>query len=153
MKKVLKFALLILVGALVIWTFWFLWQKSRPKVKKYEIEVVKTGSIEKHTVATGKVDPRNEILIKPQMSGIIAAVYKEAGDQVKAGDVIAKIKVIPDMVRLLNTDDMLFSKHGNVGNRTLNILPIELLVDMNHCQKLDCMYSRKIEWSRNLQLF
>ena len=75
MKKILKFALLILVGALVIWTFWFLWQKSRPKVKKYEIEVVKTGSIEKHTVATGKVDPRNEILIKPQMSGIIAAVY------------------------------------------------------------------------------
>ena len=100
MKKVLKFALLILVGALVIWTFWFLWKKSRPVVKKYEIEVVKTGSIEKHTVATGKVDPRNEILIKPQMSGIIAAVYKEAGDQVKAGDVIAKIKVIPDMVSL-----------------------------------------------------
>ena len=100
MKKILKFALLILVGALVIWTFWFLWQKSRPKVKKYEIEVVKTGSIEKHTVATGKVDPRNEILIKPQMSGIIAAVYKEAGDMVKAGDVIAKIKVIPDMVSL-----------------------------------------------------
>ncbi len=100
MKKILKFALLILVGALVIWTFWFLWQKSRPKVKKYEIEVVKTGNIEKHTVATGKVDPRNEILIKPQMSGIIAAVYKEAGDMVKAGDVIAKIKVIPDMVSL-----------------------------------------------------
>ncbi len=100
MKKVLKFALLLLVGVLVIWTFWFLWQKSRPVVKKYEIEEVKTGSIEKHTVATGKVEPRNEILIKPQMSGIIAAVYKEAGDQVKAGDVIAKIKVIPDMVSL-----------------------------------------------------
>ena len=100
MKKVLKFALLIIVGALVIWTFWFLWQKSRPKVKKYDIEVVKTGNIEKHTVATGKVEPRNEILIKPQMSGIIAAVYKEAGDPVKAGDVIAKIKVIPDMVSL-----------------------------------------------------
>lgn len=100
MKKVLKFALLIIAALLVIWTFWFLYQKSRPKVKKYEIEEVKMGNIEKRTVATGKVDPRNEILIKPQMSGIIAALYKEAGDVVKAGDIIAKIKVIPDMVSL-----------------------------------------------------
>jgi len=100
MKKVLKFASLIIAAVLVIWTFWFLWQKSRPKVKKYVIENVTMGNIDKKSVATGKVDPRNEILIKPQMSGIIAAVYKEAGDVVKAGDVIAKIKVIPDMVSL-----------------------------------------------------
>jgi len=100
MKKILKFALLIIGAVLVIWTFWFLWQKSRPKVKKYAIENVSIGSIYKKTVATGKVDPRNEILIKPQMSGIITAVYKQAGDIVKAGDVIAKIKVIPDMVSL-----------------------------------------------------
>jgi HlyD family secretion protein len=100
MKKVLKFALLIIAALLVIWTFWFLWQKSRPKVKKYEVEEVKMGNIEKRTVATGKVDPRNEILIKPQMSGIIAKLYKEAGEVVKAGDVIAQIKVIPDMVSL-----------------------------------------------------
>ena len=100
MKKILKFALLIIGAVLVIWTFWFLWQKSRPVVKKYTIENVSVGNIDKKSVATGKVDPRNEILIKPQMSGIITAVYKEAGDIVKAGDVIAKIKVIPDMVSL-----------------------------------------------------
>jgi len=64
------------------------------------IEEVTVGNIEKRTVATGKVEPRNEILIKPQMSGIIAEIYKEAGDRVKAGDIIAKIKVIPDMVSL-----------------------------------------------------
>ncbi|MDP4239977.1 MAG: efflux RND transporter periplasmic adaptor subunit [Bacteroidota bacterium] len=100
MKKILRFALLIIGAVLVIWTFWFLWQKSRPKEKKYVIENVTIGNIDKKTVATGKVDPRNEILIKPQMSGIIAVVYKEAGDVVKAGDIIAKIKVIPDMVSL-----------------------------------------------------
>ena len=100
MKKYLKIALLVIVGITVIWTFWFLWRKSIPVVKKYEVENVTTGTIEKKSVATGKVDPRNEILIKPQMSGIIAEVYKEAGDEVKAGDIIAKIKVIPDMVSL-----------------------------------------------------
>lgn len=100
MKKAIKIALLVIGVGLVLWTFWFLWQKSRPKEKKYEIETAIIGNIEKRTVATGKVEPRNEILIKPQMSGIIAEVYKEAGDVVKAGDVIAKIKVIPDMVSL-----------------------------------------------------
>lgn len=104
MKKFFKIALLVLLAVGVIWTFWFLWQKSRPKEKKYTIEAVTVGSIDKRTVATGKVEPRNEILIKPQMSGIIAEVYKEAGDIVKAGDVIAKIKVIPDMVSLNNAE-------------------------------------------------
>lgn len=100
MKKIFKIALLVIVAAAVLWTFWFLWQKSRPVVKKYQIEEAKMGNIEKRSVATGKVEPRNEILIKPQMSGIISEVYKEAGDHVNAGDVIAKIKVIPDMMSL-----------------------------------------------------
>ena len=100
MKKIFRFILLALLAVSVVWTFWFLYQKSQPKLKKYEVEIVKSGDIQKRTVATGKVEPRNEILIKPQMSGIIAEVYKEAGDVVKAGDVIAKIKVIPDMVSL-----------------------------------------------------
>ncbi len=100
MKKVLKFTGLALIGLLVIGTFVFLYKKSRPVQKEYQIETVTKGSIEKKTVATGKVEPRNEILIKPQMSGIISEVCKEAGDLVAAGDIIAKIQVVPDMVNL-----------------------------------------------------
>ncbi len=107
MKKVLKIAALILLGLLVIWTFVFLWNKSKPKVKNYQIEQAQQATIEKKTVATGKVQPRNEILIKPQMSGIIDELYKEAGDKVQAGDVIAKIKVIPDMVTLSSSESRL----------------------------------------------
>jgi len=100
MKKAIKYIIWILLAVLVIWTFVFLWKKSRPVEKVYNIEEIVIGTIEKRTVATGKVNPRNEILIKPQMSGIISEIYKEAGDKVKAGDIIAKIKVIPDMVNL-----------------------------------------------------
>lgn len=98
MKKVFRIAGLALLGLLVISTFVFLWQKSRPKTVTYNIETAAKGDIEKRTVATGKVEPRNEILIKPQMSGIIAEVYKEAGETVQAGDIIARIQVVPDMV-------------------------------------------------------
>ncbi len=51
-------------------------------------------------MATGKVEPRDEILIKPQISGIIDDVYKEAGQTVKKGEVIAKVKVIPELGQL-----------------------------------------------------
>ncbi len=100
MKKFFKILMLIILALAVFGTFYFLWNKSRPVEKNYNVEAVTIGNIEKRTVATGKVEPRNEILIKPQMSGIIAEIYKEAGDVVKAGDIIAKIKVIPDMVSL-----------------------------------------------------
>ncbi len=100
MKKFFRIFWISLLAIAVIGTMYFLWKKSRPVVKNYVIEEVTRGNIEKRTVATGKVEPRNEILIKPQMSGIIAEVYKEAGDKVQIGDIIAKIKVIPDMVSL-----------------------------------------------------
>ncbi len=104
MKKVIKIAGLVLLGVLVIWTFVFLWNKSKPVHKSYHIESVSLNNIEKRTVATGKVQPRNEILIKPQMSGIIAEIYKEAGETVSAGDIIAKIQVVPDMVNLSSAE-------------------------------------------------
>lgn len=58
------------------------------------------ADLEKTTVATGKVEPRDEVLIKPQISGIISEVYKEAGQTIKQGEVIAKVKVIPELGQL-----------------------------------------------------
>ncbi len=107
MKKVFNILGLLLLVAVVVWTFIFLWKKSQPKDKIYAIEEVKIANIEKSTIATGKVQPRNEVLIKPQISGIVSELYKQSGDQVKTGDVIAKIKVIPDMLNLSNAENRL----------------------------------------------
>ncbi|MBR4817767.1 MAG: efflux RND transporter periplasmic adaptor subunit, partial [Bacteroidales bacterium] len=53
--------------------------------------------IQRTTVVTGKIIPRNEVNVKPQINGIIAEIYKKAGEQVQENEVIAKLKVIPDM--------------------------------------------------------
>ncbi len=97
MRKYVKIFLLLLFAVMFIGTFVFLWRKSRPEITMYEIIAPRIGTIEKKTVATGKVEPRDEVLIKPQISGIVSDVYKEAGQMVKAGDVIALVKVIPEM--------------------------------------------------------
>jgi len=97
MKKFLKITLLVVLPAGIIGTFVFLWMKSRPKVVVYETVNAEITDLQKTTVATGKVEPRDEILIKPQISGIIDEVYKEAGQSIRKGEVIAKVKVIPEL--------------------------------------------------------
>ena len=89
-----------MVAAIFIGTFIFLYQKSKPKTTVYETITPEIADLEKTTVATGKVEPRDEVLIKPQISGIISEVYKEAGQTIKQGEVIAKVKVIPELGQL-----------------------------------------------------
>ena len=96
-KKYLKIAVLVAVAAIFVWTFVFLWQKSRPEAIVYNLATPEVTDLEKTTVATGKVEPRDEVLIKPQISGIIDQLYKEAGQTVRKGEVIAKVKVIPEL--------------------------------------------------------
>ena len=97
MKKVIRIFVFVLLGLVVIGTFVYLYKKSRPEVKEYQIVIPVVQTLSKKTIATGKIEPRNEVEIKPQISGIISEIYKEAGEVVREGDVIALIKVIPEM--------------------------------------------------------
>ena len=89
--------MIALVAALFIGTFVFLFKKSRPKEVKYQELEVSLADIRRTTVVTGKIQPRDEVNIKPQINGIISELYKEAGQEVKENEIIAKLKVIPDM--------------------------------------------------------
>lgn len=97
MKKYIKIISLVLIALIFIGTFVFLYQKSQPKETAYEILHSQTTDLVQTTVATGKIEPRDEVEIKPQISGIISEVYKEAGQTVKKGEIIAKVKVIPEL--------------------------------------------------------
>ncbi|MDE7377237.1 MAG: efflux RND transporter periplasmic adaptor subunit [Muribaculaceae bacterium] len=96
MKKFFKILLWVVIALVFVGTFIFLFNNSKPKESHYAIVTPDTIDIEKSTVLTGKIEPRDEIAIKPQISGIISEICVEAGDIVHEGDVIAKIKVIPD---------------------------------------------------------
>lgn len=100
MKKYFKIVIALLVALVFIGMFVFLWMKSQPKPDVYEEFTPEVMDLKKTTVVTGKIEPRNEVNVKPQISGIIAEIMKEAGDHVQAGEVIARVKVIPDMQQL-----------------------------------------------------
>ena len=104
MKKNFKLIVALLIAIVFIGTFVFLWKKSQPQPIAYEEFTPQTMDISKTTVITGKIEPRNEVNVKPQISGIITHLYKEAGDRVEAGEVIARVKVIPDMQQLSSAE-------------------------------------------------
>jgi HlyD family secretion protein len=132
MKKFFKYALLTIVGLIVIYTFYFLYTKSKPKEIIYELVEMERHSIVKKTVATGKVEPRYEILIKPQINGIITELFKEAGQTVRVNDVIARVQVIPEM-------GMLTSAESRV-----NIAKISFNQAENDFERLQTLYKNKV---------
>ncbi|MBQ3632308.1 MAG: efflux RND transporter periplasmic adaptor subunit [Prevotella sp.] len=104
MKRYSKLIVAALVALVFILTFAFLWQKSRPKEVSYQQFQAKTSDIRRTTIVTGKIEPRNEVNVKPQISGIISELLKEPGQAVQEGEVIAKVKVIPDMGQLSSAE-------------------------------------------------
>lgn len=100
MKKFKKYIWAAVAAVIFLGTFAYLYQRSRPKPVHYETLETVVRDIERTAVVTGKIVPRNEVNVKPQISGIISELYKRAGESVKEGEVIAKVKVIPEMSSL-----------------------------------------------------
>lgn len=128
MKKVFKYILIaaILFGVLYA-TVFFIKSNSKPSIQ-YDTQTALITSIEMKSVATGKVIPEDEVEIKPQISGIIQTLYVEEGDNVKTGDLLAKVKVVPD-------EQSLNSAKGRLANTKI------------------LMQNARIEFNRNKGLF
>ncbi|MEL6304190.1 MAG: efflux RND transporter periplasmic adaptor subunit [Bacteroidota bacterium] len=128
MKKVLKWVGLAVLVLGAMWAAIFFIKSNSKSAISYETHKPFISSIEKKTVATGKVIPQEEVEIKPQISGIIDKIYKEEGEAVKAGDLIAVIKVVPN-------EQSLYAARGRVNNAEI------------------ALNNSKIEYDRNKTLF
>ena len=100
MKKIFTVFLILLFLAAVAGTMWFLWSKSQKKPKVYETEMAQITDVVKKTVATGAIVPRQEVEIKPRVSGVLETLNVVPGDIVKEGDPIAKIRIVPNAAAL-----------------------------------------------------
>lgn len=121
MKKFFKIIIAVILIGVFAWTIYFLYSKSEEKPTVYKTQKPITTNIIKKTVATGSVVPRQEIEIKPQVSGIIDEIYVEAGAKVEKGEKIALVKIIPNMVSLNNAENRLRQAKINLENAKLDL--------------------------------
>jgi HlyD family secretion protein len=118
MKKFIWYAVLGLIAIVFIGTAVFLYNKSQEKPVVYTSDAVFKTTIVKKTVAVGKVIPRREVEIKSQVSGVVEKLYVVAGQNVKKGDIIAKITLAPNMVMLNQAESQLETAKINLQNAT-----------------------------------
>jgi HlyD family secretion protein len=105
MKTFFRILIIAIIVGVFGFTIFYLYGKSQDAPVIYETtSAFLAPSIIKKTVATGSVNPRKEIDITPKVSGIIEELYVVPGQMVKQGDVIARIKIIPNMVNLNNAE-------------------------------------------------
>jgi HlyD family secretion protein len=97
MKKSITIIILLVIVLAFGGSMIYLYQKNSEDPVVYETEQAERRTIIKKTVATGSILPLEEVLIKPNISGVIEEIYVEGGDFVKSGDMIAKIKVVPNL--------------------------------------------------------
>lgn len=100
MKRLLPFLIVVLIIGVFAGTLLFLYQKSQEQPVVFEIEQPLVTDIIKKTVATGSLVPRQEIEIKPRVSGVISKLYVEPGQVIEKDALIADIQIIPDMLDL-----------------------------------------------------
>jgi HlyD family secretion protein len=112
MKRTGTVITLIIILLLASAGIYYIWQKDREDPITYTTEKPTNETIIKETVATGSIVPKEEVNIKPNISGVIDKIHVEAGDFVEAGDLIADIKVVPNVSSLTN------AKNNIAGART-----------------------------------
>ena len=131
MKRIFKYILVALIAIVFLGTFIFLFWKSKPKEVNYHELTVEQADIKRTAVVTGKIVPRNEVNIKPQINGIISELYKQAGQHVERGEVIAKLTVIPDMTSLSSAQSRVRLAEINLKQATTNLEREKALYDKN----------------------
>lgn len=117
MKKGLTITILIFIAIVFFGALYYLYAKNQESPVVYETDKTEIKTIIKNTIATGNIVPDEEVLIKPNISGIIEAVYIKAGQTIKAGDLIAKIKVVANVSNLSNTQNQVQTAKINLDNQ------------------------------------
>ena len=126
MKILKNLAISLMILGAVFATIYFIKTNSKPLVE-YKTQSPKTQNIEKKTVVTGTVIPEDEVEIKPQISGIIEKLFVEEGDLVTNGDLLAKVKVVPN-------EQSLNTAKGRLSNTLILLKNAE--VEFNRNQSL-----------------
>jgi len=121
MKRTTTVIVLLIIVLVFTGALYYLWQKNSQNPITYTTEQASQQTIIVKTVATGSIVPKEEILIKPNISGVIEKVYIEAGEYVASGDLIAQIRVIPNVSSLTSSKNNIASNLTALQTAKINL--------------------------------
>jgi len=117
MKRGVTITILIFIAILFFGALYYLYAKNQESPVVFETDKTEIKTIIKSTIATGNIVPDEEVLIKPNISGIIEEIYIKAGETIKAGDLIAKIKVVANVSNLSSSQNQVQTSKINLDNQ------------------------------------
>jgi len=120
MKKSVTIIILVLILVVFGGSMYYLYQKNSEDPVQYKTENLERQDIVKKAVATGSILPLEEVLIKPNISGVIEEIYVEGGDYVKSGDLLARIKVVPNLNALNDARNAIDEAKINLNDQKRN---------------------------------
>lgn len=129
MKRTTTVIVLVVIVLAFAASLYYLWNKNQENPVTYSTQTASVETIIVNTVATGSIVPEEEILIKPNISGVIEEVYVEAGEFVKQGDLIAKIRVIPNVSSLTSSKNNIASNRNSLQTEEINFKTQKSLYD------------------------
>ncbi|TYB72205.1 efflux RND transporter periplasmic adaptor subunit [Bizionia gelidisalsuginis] len=116
MKKALKIIIGVSLVIALVYVLKYFSDSNSKGVEDFKVEEPFYTSIRTKTVATGKLNPEEEIELKPQIAGIIDKILVEEGDIVKKGDLIATIRVVPNEQSLVSANSQINSAKLSYNN-------------------------------------
>ncbi len=121
MKRTKTVVILVLIVVVFGAALYYLWQKNSQNPETFTSESPTEETIIVKTVATGSIVPKEEILIKPNISGVIEEIFIEAGEYVKSGDLIAQIQVIPNVSSLTSAKNSIATNQTALQTAKINL--------------------------------
>jgi len=137
MKKQVTVIILLLIVASFGGAMYYLYQKNAEDPITYETSEPSIQTIIKKTMATGSILPLEEVLIKPNISGVIEEIYVQGGDYVKSGDLLAKIKIVPNLNALNDARNGIDEAKINLDDQKRNYVRQKILFDKGVISKVD----------------
>lgn len=137
MKKAIKIVAIILFLGGVVWALYYNFSKNREEITTYKTIQPEMRSIEQTAVATGEIKPKEQIEIKPNISGIIDKIYAKEGEFLEQGQLIASIKVVPDINSLNVAKQQIRSAKITLENERKNFSRTSYLFKQGVISKMD----------------
>ena len=155
MKNYKKIAIILLIIGIVFATTFFITSNNKALVP-FETTMMMKATIENKIVATGKVVPEDEVEIKPQIAGIIDKIIVKEGDKVKAGDLLVKIKVVPNEQTLNSAEGRVKSSRIILTNSEIEFkrnksLFLKEIISEQEYNNIELQYNQSLQNLKNAE--